>query len=45
MRNSGKALLGLMLQHEGAKIRNRCPWEWVASWFLKWSEGRGGKVG
>ena len=25
MRDSGKALLGLMLQHEGAKTRNTCP--------------------
>ena len=25
MRNSGKALLGLVLQHEGVKPSNRCP--------------------
>ena len=48
MRNSGKSLLRLMLQHEGAKTSNRCscllPEEGM-SWSLIWGEGRGGSSG
>ena len=47
MRNSGKALVGL-LQQEGVKTNNIClcsiP-DVAVSWFLKWGEGRGGSVG
>ena len=52
MRNSGKALLELMMQNKGAKISHRCPRSnrcsrllagrraGEASGFLKWGEGR-----
>ena len=45
MRNSGKALLGLLLQHEEDKTSNRYTY-WLsegrrASLSLKWGEGEG----
>ena len=52
MRNSGKALLGLMMQNKGVKISHRCPRSnrcsrllagrraGGVSGFLKWGEGR-----
>ena len=40
MRNSGKALLGRILQQEGAKTKDSCPCllpEWEASWQESWA--------
>ena len=48
MRNSDKTLLGLELQHEGAKTITgplACSLRGGASWSLKWGEGRGGSSG
>lgn len=46
-RNSGRALLGLMLQQERAKASNRCPCSISKEGKLvpKWGEGRGRPVG
>ena len=46
MRNSGQALLGLLIQQEGAKASSRYSClENGGSWSLKWDEGGGGLVG
>lgn len=45
MRNSSKALLGLVLQQEGGKTSKRCPCslsELGTSWSLRWGEGGSG---
>ena len=46
MRNSGRVLLRLLLQHDGRKTSNRlaCLLPGGASWSLQWSEGWGGSV-
>jgi len=46
LRNSGKAFIGTLLQHEGANTSNRYPRLFSAgkaSWL--WGEGRGSSVG
>ena len=46
MRNSGRVLLRLLLQHDGRKTSNRlaCLLPGGASWSLQWSEGWGGSL-